>query len=293
MEKEIDLNQEFEIYDSIVHPASQKQVNLIKKLMTIEKVKSELKLESESESESIESLNLTAENVKSLMKKYKEKSKLTSFQLSNVEKNLTITEIQQALKNINIKTYEDLKYNHYQILSWKFPILEKKFNKFNLVVHDTPLKWTNDYEYGYQESKYCHQNKMYYIKFYKLVMIDYDDITLKEVIAKLEKINKKCNFLFYIFKTFNGYHVFIMSHAIPHYENDAVNLMKELGSDMWYVMFSKKNGFKIRLNKKMGRNEKCVSKFIMIVGGRGRAKLNSYCKKMLQIYQKYQKIHDN
>jgi len=87
------------------------------------------------------------------------------------------------------------------------------------------------------------------------------------------------DFFFYIYKTYNGYHVFLMSHCFGYYDNDTQNLMKFLGCDQWYIVFSCKNGYKIRLNPKSNRPdnmpETVISDFVMSYG---KGKPLPYCK---------------
>ena len=140
-------------------------------------------------------------------------------------------------------------------------------NRFCIYPEDYVINANTEIEYGYQYSEKCEDNKLYYLKFYKFCMIDYDNISLIELKRKLYKILKiSPTLLFYIYKTFNGYHVFIMSSPLDHFDYGTMEFLKNLDCDNYYIFFSFKNGFKIRLNKKKGRDEVFVHKYIEKIG---------------------------
>lgn len=134
---------------------------------------------------------------------------------------------------------------------------------FNIRCKDTIIKTSSDYELGYQDSELCQDNKLYYLKFYDFMMIDYDNIDLDEIKQYLtscfNNINAVC---FYIYKTYKGYHLYYMSKPLNHTCRVTCHLMKRLNCDLWYILFSHKNGFKIRLSKKKGRGEKEIQTYI-------------------------------
>ena len=180
---------------------------------------------------------------------------------------------------IQIEKYEDLTHGQVSFL------LDKK-KRFKGIYRDHPIKSTMDYEYGWQESPLCEHNKLYYLKFYDLLMLDYDEMTYEEVIAILEPLKEV--YLFEIHQTFNGYHVFIISHLINHKDPIASNLMSALKCDHYYVLFCYNNGFKIRLSKKIDRDETFLARVVGRYGNQ--ALLNSDCQNLLDILADYLKV---
>ncbi len=162
--------------------------------------------------------------------------------------------------NKNYKDYHNLKLSD-------FLLLMKSRNKFSLVPIDHPIICEEEYEYGWQESEYCVDKKMFYLKFYSLLMIDYDSEKLSDYDSLKKNLEKYCDYYtFRIYQTFNGYHIFITSQNIYHKSEEANRIMKLLGGDIYYSLFSNKYGYKIRLSKKLGRNETYIAKYIEKIG---------------------------
>lgn len=203
--------------------------------------------------------------------------------------------VKNALRKYTQIDITMLKQKDYQLLCYKIPEFDmvKSITMFTLKRHDTPLKWTPEYEFGYQESDKCTDNKMYYIKFYQFMMMDYDHVPLDYVLTKLDNMKRvlQGSFLFYIYKTYNGFHVFLMSHCFGYYDTDTHDLMMFLGCDQWYIVFCSKNGYKIRLNPKITRlnnaPEKVVAEFVQSYG---QGTPLEYCKQMLKIYNDHLNI---
>lgn len=197
----------------------------------------------------------------------------------NIEELSTILE-----KPINSLT--DITRNDYYKL-----VINPKYNfnyclsHFYLKPKDTIILSNSEYEYGYQESELCENNRMYYLKFYNLMVIDYDNITLDEV---YEKINNYFGdpdiYCFYVYQTYRGYHLYYMSSPICHLNVPSCHLMKRLGCDLWYILFSHKNGFKIRLSPKMGRDEKCSEVFLKKIG---RGEVDHSCQELIDVLNCY------
>lgn len=189
------------------------------------------------------------------------------------------------------KSLEELTVKDLEHIIFKFPELNLPYviKKFHHKPDDYPLKWTKDYEYGIQSSPYCENKELFYIKFYDLLTIDYDEKTLEDI---ENIINPFCNrlpsFLFQLYATYKGYHLILISHAIPYHESQVVQLMSSLQCDSWYTVFSSKNGFRSRLNPKIRTDskEEFVAKYIKTIGyGQPHPK----CLKLVNIYQKYLK----
>ena len=152
---------------------------------------------------------------------------------------------------------------------------------FNLKTHDYIIESKIDYEYGYQTSELCEMNRLYYIKFYEFLVLDYDNIRLSEIEDLL-----KCYFTdtkgvcFHIYKTYRGYHLYLMSDTMSHDCLITSYLMKALKCDLWYILFSYRNGFKIRLSKKKDRNEANIETFVK---SWGTAKIHNKCQEYRNI----------
>jgi hypothetical protein len=161
--------------------------------------------------------------------------------------------------------------------------------RFKTQYQDHPLVANADYEYGWQESTLCQDNRMYYLKFYDLMMLDYDNITYEELLEIVQP--QLTDHYFEIHQTFNGYHVFLLSELVNHRDPHSKELMIQLHSDHYYMMFCHVNGYKIRLSRKIGRAETYISQVVGTVGNP--EKLNSDCQRLLRIFHDYLKdIHN-
>lgn len=133
-----------------------------------------------------------------------------------------------------------------------------------LYVKNHPLEATPDYEYGWQESKLCPNNKLYYITYYDILMIDCDTHTMDQ--KWIEDTLKLFNFTGRIYKTHKGYHIFITSQRL-HYKNpQCKNIMELLGCDFYYIVFCSMNGFKVRLNPKIEYSEFIAAEYMCTYG---------------------------
>ena len=142
-----------------------------------------------------------------------------------------------------------------------------------------------DYEYGEQDTEICENNTMKFLKFYDFLMLDYDNINENQLdnILTNSELNLE-NHLFYIYKTFNGFHLFYMTETLLHNKKETAFFMKMMNCDSWYIIYSYKNGFKIRLNKKKNRNEEYIHKFLKKCG---KSKPNLKCLEYINIIDKY------
>jgi len=169
--------------------------------------------------------------------------------------NIPATENQlKLLTNKKIKIEKDL------IRQKDVYIALKTQSKFNIKINETPIEVTKDYEYGIQESDLCENRQMYYIKFFDLMMLDYDH----KDIGKIKKCLDRFPGIYRIYETFNGYHVFMTDKRFHYSNKNTINLMKVLECDEYYRKFIKKYGFKIRLSKKLNREEDYIFRFIEI-----------------------------
>jgi len=131
---------------------------------------------------------------------------------------------------------------------------------FSIKIRETPIEVTSDYEIGYQYSNYGKDKKLYYIKFFDMMMLDYDGES-----SNLENIKdslKKYDYSYRIYKTYNGYHIFITSDNLRY--NMYQSVMRDLNCDEYFCKFTFKYGYKVRLNPKINREENIAATFLEV-----------------------------
>jgi len=198
-------------------------------------------------------------------------TKITQLHVEFLSREFTLQQCNNILKT-NYKTYSDITYTQFRIL--------KSDNKqFNLFSSDFPILSYQQYELGIQKSKLCPDMKMFYLKFYELMMLDIDGVpdnisndcnTIKNALS-LEEITNICNkykqyITFRIYKSHNGYHIFITSERVNYDSERMVYISRLFCNDIFYVKFAAKNGYKIRMSPKLHRQEEFISKFICKIG---------------------------
>lgn len=67
---------------------------------------------------------------------------------------------------------------------------------------------------------------------------------------------------FYIYETYNGFHGYIMSERMFYGEYQTIKLMRELNCDRFYVGFTRKVGFVVRIQNKEDRDEQFIERFV-------------------------------
>jgi hypothetical protein len=98
-----------------------------------------------------------------------------------------------------------------------------------------------------------------------MLILDYDsNVTYDSLLKILTPFLKDACFA--IYKTYAGFHVHLLSKQCPHEDDFSYDLMKSLKCDPFYALFSHKFGFKVRLSRKIGRNEEYILRFISLVG---------------------------
>lgn len=199
--------------------------------------------------------------------------------------NLDFDEISKILKK-QIHTIDDLtRFDYYRLSTTPKYNFSYCLTHFNLKNQDCIIESHFEYEYGYQMSDLIDNGKLYYLKFYDFMMIDYDAIQLDDVISILENYYKdNDDILFYIYKTYNGYHLYYMSSLCSHVDKSTCFTMRNLHCDPWYILFSHKNGFKIRLSKKKDRNENLIQEFVTSWGN---GKAHQKCLQYISILDHY------
>jgi hypothetical protein len=95
------------------------------------------------------------------------------------------------------------------------------------------------------------------IGFKDIVMVDYDNITLDEVLNKITPFP----YTFWVYETTKGYHVYVMSKHFNLQDIATRQEMYKMGCDKWYISFTKCYGTIVRLEPKPGRQEQFVEKF--------------------------------
>ncbi len=210
---------------------------------------------------------------------------LSEKRRNNINEKLDLDKLSKILQR-PINRLEDLTRNDYYLIS-----NNPKYNfsyclsHFNLLKRDQVINQSIDYEYGYQVSELCRDNKMYYLKFYDFLTLDYDGITLEEIKVILASQFKNLDKVkFYIYQTYNGYHLYYMSQPLNHLDKSTCYLMKRLQCDLWYILFSHKNGFKIRLSKKIDRDETYVERFLEEWGS---GPVDKQCQEWIGVLNRY------
>jgi hypothetical protein len=103
------------------------------------------------------------------------------------------------------------------------------------------------------------------IVFDNMCVIDWDvsdEFPTKPLLLEfLKKFLKTFEYSFLLYETFKGYHGYIVSHTFDFYSRNTVKLLQSLKCDPFYIGFTRKVGFVVRLNKKTNRNETFIEKF--------------------------------
>ena len=220
------------------------------------------------DSYSIDDLNL-------LFKELHKIKKPSYEQLLTVQKYINRNEISidKALEDWKMQDFYEFK-RKYPLCDTKYLISSPVFQSYaDHVIHATP-----EYEYGYQKKP---DHKLYYVKFYDFCMIDIDNQNLDQIITSLEGFQ---NMLFYIYKTANGYHIFLMSESSRHDSPCTCEFMENLGCDPWYIIFSRWNGFKIRVSPKPNESRNMTHTFIQSYG---KGPKSNSCLENLSILEKH------
>lgn len=136
-------------------------------------------------------------------------------------------------------------------------------NILDAKVYNHPIMTNYDYEYGWQESTKCPENKLYYIVFYNFLMVDIDGtLDIPALTAKLTTAHLTAR----LYRTYNGYHIFITSRPVFYKSEEALDIMETLGCDVFYTTFSCLNGFKVRLNPKLREDECLAAEYLETLG---------------------------
>ena len=115
-------------------------------------------------------------------------------------------------------------------------------------------------------------SKTYYICFKQLLMIDIDIGKKNHFTSREEYLDfirswceKHPEFLFKVYKTRNGLHLFAVHETFDYQDDETLQLMIDLHCDFYYIIYSSLRGWSVRLNKKMGEQEE-MYEFIENIG---------------------------
>lgn len=182
-------------------------------------------------------------------------------------------------------------------------ILREKTQNFSIHSIDYPLEYNHMYEYGYQhryiDSKITNE-KLYYIKFYDWCCFDIDTsytnnmdkqpITFEMIDNKFTDIVENVPELsFCLYQTTNGFHLHIMSKRLLYNSAEYKTLSTLFNNDKWYYIFTRTNGYKLRLNKKSS-SEEYVAKFVKYYIGK-HSKITDDCFYYKGVYDNYLNKH--
>lgn len=96
------------------------------------------------------------------------------------------------------------------------------------------------------------------------LIVDWDleeNQTKQELLEKIKNNLINYPYTFLIYETFNGYHGYLMNAKFYYSDINTIKLLKEFNCDKFYIGFTRKVGFVIRLKKKENRNEEFIEKF--------------------------------
>lgn len=127
-------------------------------------------------------------------------------------------------------------------------------------------KETDDYIIGKQIHQY-NDNIIIYnlLSFKNLLVLDWDikdNISKIDLLDKIKKLLSNTQLTFLIYETYNGYHAYCISKEFDYKSHLTTKFMNSLECDKFYISYTRKVGFVIRLNKKQDRNEEFIEKFI-------------------------------
>lgn len=186
-------------------------------------------------------------------------NKATIKQLNYLQSFLTSYNIN--LNTLTNKNLEELTHKN----------ISSIFNKLNTPI--TPFLQNTKYVIKKHINKHCFigqqitpKHIMDLIVFDNMCVIDWDisdEFPTKPLLLEFLKDThlKKFPYKFLLYETFKGYHGYIVSQTFYYSNWDTVKLLQSLKCDPFYIGFTRKIGFVVRLNKKTNRNETFIEKF--------------------------------
>src|SRR4029077_3247425 len=184
---------------------------------------------------------------------------------------VSYNELNQILKR-KVVNINDLTITDYQ----RVLLVKNNPERLYLKIVNHPIKILPSFEYGWQETPVCPNGRMYYLLSYNIMMIDIDDdvtgngeredTTRATTLSMIEDITIKLDLTVRVYKIYNGYHVFITSNTVEHRDVKVSELTKIFNGDIYYGVFSTRVGFKVRLNRKLNREDDIVGQYVTSFG---------------------------
>lgn len=192
-----------------------------------------------------------------------------------------LTSLYHRFTNYHIKKLLKKSHDQFIITQYDAELILKTPDKFSNWMKEHPIRSEEYWEYGWQENAIFPDGKMEYLKFYDMMMLDYDGFTYEELCNHLKLFDK---YRFRIYKSYEGFHVFIISDPIHYNSERCMVLSKAILSDIHYNIFCSKTGFKVRLTAKPGRKEDKLYEYISDVGN---GETNELCEYLIKIHDKF------
>lgn len=126
------------------------------------------------------------------------------------------------------------------------------------------LQQSDEHGYAIVQQKHVAKDRhMKLMSFKNLMICDWDNMSIEDVQDLLLQYPEDT---FMIYQTTNGYHGYCVSRPLFHDDFDTLQMMYKLKCDTTYISFTKVNGFMVRLEKKHGRDEPYVERYVKQIG---------------------------
>lgn len=111
----------------------------------------------------------------------------------------------------------------------------------------------------------------YYICYKNLLMVDVDyykdEVTETEIVQQFEDYCKEHpGYKFKLYRSRNGIHGFLISHGMDYRNDESIQLMLDLKSDFYYIVYAYLRGWSVRLNKKKTDTKDTLYEYICDIG---------------------------
>ena len=125
------------------------------------------------------------------------------------------------------------------------------------------LQYHRLFEYGYQPKK-----DMFYLRYYNMLTLDYDGLTLSEIVADTKRLANRFGVSFHLYTTSRGIHAFLTSKVIMFFSELAEQVYAASRADPIYFEYCLRSGYIIRLSRKAGEPKAPapVRRFLRVVG---------------------------
>lgn len=233
--------------------------------------------------QTIESVNLS--QYYKLLTEIDKLTKLSSHQSKLIKQLLTLDQVNEFLKK-EYTTLDQVSFYDYKKLIYNNPT----FSFQGLMIKKLPhnpfevLEYSMNHEFGFQQAKCCGE-KMLYIKFYDMLILDIDDLSLNDLIDLFGLFPK---LRYRVYKTFKGFHVFITNMPLRYSSDDSIQLARLLHCDLYYLLFCKHNGNIIRLSPKVGRCEAKTHEYLCDI--HDQLPMDPHCEELVSLFDAKLKI---